>query len=311
MINLRTIDLNLLTVFEAVYEERNMTRAAERLAMSQPAVSNAVGRLREALRDELFVADRRGARVTPAAARMYPTIKNSLDAVRGTLGEVFEFKPEESERLFVVSATYAPGAAFWKAALDWVGSVAPKIAVRLLALYSREEGIAALREGRADFMFDLSEPIVRDLESIALFRDELVVIASRDHPRIGGRISKREFLAERHAVHSSLMAPSNQVEIEGALGHRMLDVAMQVREPLELPFWVSQSDLIAVCNRRLVEPLEDMLKLRLLPLPYRAPPITSYLVWHATKQRDAGHRWLREGVARVVKTLTTSNALKF
>ena len=82
MLNLRSVDLNLLPVFEAVYEERNVTKASERLAMSQPAVSHALARLRSMVGDELFVAGRRGAAVTPAAQNLYPRVKAALDAVR-------------------------------------------------------------------------------------------------------------------------------------------------------------------------------------------------------------------------------------
>lgn len=299
MINLRTVDLNLLPVFEAVYEERSMTRAADRLAMSQPAVSNAVARLRSALRDELFVAGRRGATVTPAADRIYPRVKVALDAVREGFGPTRAFTPGESDRRFTIGTLYAPGLRFAKSLATWLRRDAPRLSWRLVQQDRRDAALASLREGRIDFLADHAAPAARDLDGVLLFRDELVVIAAAGHPRLGASISRREFLAERHATHTSLRMPGNLMHLETALGNRTLDVALEVREPVELPVVVAGTQFIAVCNRRLAESWRPTLKLKILPLPVRTPAIKAYLVWHRSRTHDAGHRWVRDGVARV------------
>ena len=141
MVNLRAVDLNLFPVFEAVYEERNMTRAADRLAMSQPAVSNAVSRLRTMLRDELFVPGRRGAAVTPLAEQVYPRIKTAMDAAREGLGERRNFVPKTSARRFTVGMLYAPGMAFGKDMADWLRRDAPGLSWRFVQSGDREEAI--------------------------------------------------------------------------------------------------------------------------------------------------------------------------
>ena len=302
MLNLRSVDLNLLPVFEAVYEERNVTKASERLAMSQPAVSHALARLRSMVGDELFVAGRRGAAVTPAAQHLYPRVKAALDAVREGLGETRDFNPTQSERRFTVGILYGPGLTFGQAFADWLSREAPGLTWRFVQCDRREDAVAGLRDGRLDFLVDYAEPQARDLESVVLFRDELVVVASRRHPHIGDKISRKEFLAARHAVHCSLRVPGSLVHIEGALGDRLLHVVVEVREPPELPIVVAGTDLIAVCNRRIAQPWVKMLGLKLLPLPFRAAPLKSYLVWHGSRRRDAGHRWIRDGVAHLART---------
>jgi LysR family transcriptional activator for leuABCD operon len=299
MINLRSVDLNLLPIFEAVYEERNMTRAADRLAMTQPAVSNAVSRLRAALRDELFVAGRRGTAVTPLADAVYPRVKVALDGVREALGATREFTPRTSDRRFTAGLLYAPGATLGKALADWMRREAPKLGWRFAQVADRDEALAALREGRLDFLLDYAVPTTNDLRSTLLFNDELVVVAAAAHPRLGKVLTRKEFLAERHVAHRSLRTPGSVVQIEGALGDRTLDVAVEVREAIELPLTVAGTEYIAVCNRRLAEPWVKVLGLRLLPLPFRAPPVRGYLVWHASRQRDAGHKWVREGIVRL------------
>jgi LysR family transcriptional activator for leuABCD operon len=296
MINLRAIDLNLLPVFEAVYEERNMTRAAGRLAMSQPAVSNAVARLRAAVRDELFVAGRRGTVVTPTAERIYPVVKSALDAVRNGLAERRRFEPKTSERRFAVGLLYAPGLALGRQIGEWLRREAPRLRSRLVQVDARDEGHALLREGRIEFLVDHARPSARDLEGAVLFSDELVVIASGRHPRLGDTLTRREFLAERHVVHCSLRLPGNFVQVEGAMGGHPIDVAVETRGPFDLPIIVSGTQYIAVCNRRLAEPWVRALGLKLLPLPFRAPALKGWLVWHASRRRDAGHQWVREGL---------------
>ena len=301
MLNLRTVDLNLLTVFEAVYEERNMTRAAGRLAMTQPAVSNAVARLRTALRDELFVRGRRGSAVTPMAERIYPRIKSALASLREGLGETREFVAKESQRSFAIGALYAPGVGFARTIADWLKREAPRLSWRLAQVDDRADAVQALRDGRLDFLLDHVRPVARDVQSSTLFSDEFVVVVSGSHPRIRTPLSRSDFLAERHVVHCSLRVPGSVFQIEGALGNRSLDVAVEAREPFEIPMMVAGTDLVAMCNRRLAEPWVNLLGLRLLPLPFRAPPLRGYLVWHASRSRDAGHRWVRDGVARLAR----------
>lgn len=301
MVNLRAVDLNLFPVFEAVYEERNMTRAADRLAMSQPAVSNAVSRLRIMLRDELFVPGRRGAAVTPLAEQVYPRVKTAMDAAREGLGERRNFVPKTSARRFTVGMLYAPGIAFGKDMADWLRRDAPGLSWRFVQSGDREDAITGLRDGRLDFLLDHVVPTARDLAAVVLLADELVVVAASGHPRIGKTLSRRDFLAERHAVHCSLRLPGNLLEIESALGDRTLDVAVEVREPMELPVTVAGTDFIAVCNRRLAEPWSKLLALKMLPLPFRARPLKGHLIWHSSRAADAGHRWVREGVIRLAK----------
>jgi DNA-binding transcriptional LysR family regulator len=301
MINLRSIDMNLLPVFEAVFEERSMTRAADRLAMSQPAVSNAIARLRSALRDELFVPGRRGTAVTPAAEQVYPRVKAALDAVREGLGHTREFDPRQSDRRFGIGTLYAPGLGFAQTIADWLKAEAPQLGLRVTQPEQRETAIAALREGRLDFVVDHVQPTARDLEASMLFRDELIVVAAAGHPRLGRTLTRRQFLAERHAAHNSLRLPGSLLQIEAALGDRTLDVAIEVREPLELPVVVAGTDYIAVCTRRLAQSWSGLLPLKLLPLPFRVPQLKGYLLWHASRKRDAGHRWVRESVLRLAK----------
>jgi len=271
--------------------------------MTQPAVSNAVARLRATVGDELFVAGRRGATVTPVAEQLYPKVKSALDSIRDGLGETRDFVPLESDRRFTVGALYGPGASFVRDFVDWLKRDAPRLSWKWVPLEHREAGVAALRDGRLDFLLDHGRPSARDLQAAELFTDELVVVATASNPRIGTSLSRRQFLSERHVVHRSLRYPGNLPQIEEALGHQSLDVALEVREPIELPIAVSGTGFIAVANRRLVAPWVKVLGLKMLPTPFRASPFKAYLIWHSSRRRDAGHRWIREGAIRLAAKL--------
>ena len=121
MFNLRSLDLNLLTVFEAVYELGTVSGAADRLALSQSATSHALSRLREACGDDLFVRARQGLSPTPVAQAMYPAIKQALEALRASLAEASGFDPARSRRHFRISIPH-PLDRMFAGDLRWLAS---------------------------------------------------------------------------------------------------------------------------------------------------------------------------------------------
>ena len=126
MFNLRTLDLNLLTVFEAIYELGTVSGAADRLALSQSAASHALARLRDACQDDLFARARQGLSPTPAAQEMYPAIKQALDALRATLAEAGGFDPGTSQRRFRISIPHPMGPFYSMALRAAVAVSAPR-----------------------------------------------------------------------------------------------------------------------------------------------------------------------------------------
>src|SRR6516162_1563714 len=127
MFNLRSLDLNLLTVFEAIYELRAVGGAADRLALSQSAASHALSRLRDACKDDLFVRANQGLSPTPPAKEMYPAIKQALDALRATLAEASGFEPDTSQRRFRISIPHPMGPFYLLALHSAVAATAPSV----------------------------------------------------------------------------------------------------------------------------------------------------------------------------------------
>src|SRR5215475_9145213 len=154
MFNLRTLDLNLLTVFEAIYDLGTVSGAADRLALSQSATSHALSRLRDVCKDELFVRTSQGLSPTPGAREMYPAIKQALDALRAALAEASGFDPRTSQRRFRISITLAMAPYYLLALRAAVAAAAPNV-VLTFDTVSRPLNLAeGLRDGVIDIALD-------------------------------------------------------------------------------------------------------------------------------------------------------------
>ena len=292
-VNLRSLDLNLLAVFEAVYEEGNMTRAALRLCMTQPAVSNAVSRLRVALRDPLFVAGRRGITPTATAQELFVPIKSALDLIRDSVGGLRGFDPATSDRTFRLAVIYAPGPRFRGDLLKRLREEAPHISVVLHPANDRHEVHRLMREGRIDLLLDHAQNGDDELAHVPLWEDELVMIVARDHPRINGPRTLEQLSEEWFAVHGEPQGPGNLHDLEAAIGNGPQHPLLMTRSQQELALAVATSDLVGTLTRRLADSIADLIGLQILPLPFSMPKVNASLVWHRARENDLGHRWFR------------------
>ena len=201
MLNLRSVDLNLLTVFEAVYEERNQARAALRLAMTQPAVSNAIARLRHVVRDPLFVPASRGVVPTPAAERLYPRVREALSSLREGLAGERGFDPRTTTAAFDILIGYGGGAILGPPLLHWIDREAPRARLRIRSLDDPATLPRRLRDGQLDAAVDYVAPVDPDLVHEQVADAKPVVIVRRDHPRVRGRVTRAVLARERLATH--------------------------------------------------------------------------------------------------------------
>ena len=182
MFNLRSLDLNLLTVFEAIYELGTVSGAADHLALSQSATSHALSRLREACKDDLFVRTRQGLSPTPVAKEMYPAIKQALEALRATLAEASGFDPARSQRRFRISIPHPMGPFY---ALDLraaAAAVAPGIVLTFDTVSRPVDLEDNLRDGIVDIAIDWLPVALDPFVNRKLFDDQVVLLARSDHP---------------------------------------------------------------------------------------------------------------------------------
>lgn len=299
---LRGVDLNLLTVFDTVMQEQNITRAAHHLSMSQPAVSNAVSRLKVMFNDELFLRHGRGIQPTSRARELFNPIRQALQLVRNELPGS-DFVPESSERSFKLAICSPCDLRFVPAILSETAKHAPKLKLKLDAEFDLHLA-EKLRFQEVDFVIDYIQFVEQGFSSVELFSDELVVVASKSHPRLRNGVSLQALLNEKHAKLSKL----NGVRSFSEQAYRDLGcvAAYKGTSLSNLLYVVSQSDLITIAPRWLVENLAERLALQIFECPTENATISGYLSWHESSQKDRGHEWMRDLLTRTCKEARTS-----
>lgn len=295
LMNLRRIDLNLLTVFETVYEDRNFTHAAKRLGMTQPALSNAIKRLREEVGDALFVRASGGVEPTVRADALAPHVATALNHVRLALAESGPFNPETTNHRFKVCVGDF-GESFCLPELFRSNEAGPsQIQIAALGDAGREY-VNDLRNGLIDLVWDFMPLEDGHLVSEIAFEDELVCIMRKDHPLANQPLTTENYMSMRHVA---VRPTHNYVQtIERVLRKESLDrnVAVEVDHVTAMPFIVARTDFVALTAASIARNLGAGLGLIIKKLPFDAPPVRVYQTWHRRMQEDPAHKWLRESL---------------
>jgi DNA-binding transcriptional LysR family regulator len=298
MFNLRRLDLNLLTVFETIYELGTVSGAADRLALSQSAASHALSRLRDSCKDDLFVRTRQGLSPTSVAQEMYPAIKQALDALRATLADASGFEPGTSERRFRLSIPHPMGPFYSLAVRAAVAAVAPSVVVTFDTVSRPVDLEEGLRDGIVDVAIDWLPAQLDPFVNRKLFDDRLVLLARRGHPSVGLGVAMEALLkAEFVSIHHRRETDHAPVAIRELLQLGIRET-VHVSELLEIPTLVASTDLVGVFAASMGPLMEQRLGLQVLPLPLESPSVPIYMIWHETRRHDPAHRWLRELVAQ-------------
>lgn len=287
---LRSVDLNLITVFDAVMQEQNITRAAQSLGMSQPAVSNAVSRLKVMFNDELFVRNGRGIKPTQRARQLFGPIRQAIQLIRNEL-PTSVFVPETSNRTFRLAICSPSDMRFVPQILNTISSVAPGVKVQVETEFDRDIA-RKLRYQEVDFVIDYLHFCEAGFCSTEMFSDELVVVASKNHPRLGDNITAKALSSEAHAVlkhNGEMLGYAEALYRDGRYHEAYQGVSLS-----NILYVVSQSQLVAVAPRWMVESGSNHENLKMLPLPLENNRISGYLSWHASAEKDKGHLWMRD-----------------
>ncbi len=300
--NWRTLDLNLLVVFDAVMQERSATRAATKLNMSQPAISHALGRLRGALRDELFVRTPEGMEPTPYAERLAGPVRAALENLDAALDGAAEFDPATAERGFSVAVDNRTALVLAAPLAAAVGAEARGVSLDL-----RPSGTLDLAErldrGELDLALGgLAAPGER-FSDLRLFEDEFAALVRRGHPAaIDGSLDLDALGAYPHLVLSSTGEETAFVDAE--LARQGLARRIALRAPLlAAAAALAQSDMIAVIGERTARAFALAAPLEVLRLPFASPRLMTAMLWHRRLDDVPAHRWLRNLVLRVARRL--------
>jgi DNA-binding transcriptional LysR family regulator len=291
------IDLNLLVVFDAVAQERSLTRAGQRLGMSQPAVSHALARLRATLKDDLFIRTPEGMLPTARAERMAGPTRDALRDLRLTL-ESAEFDAARSSRRFTIAAnTYATHVVI-PALARRLTTHAPSVVLEVLPI--GRHGLDRLDSGGIELALDALTEGGDRFKCSGLLDDGYVVMLARDNPAsTEPALSIERFAALPHlAVNSDC---DDMCFIDEALADRGLARVVSATVPIyALIRMLVGSDALAVLPRRVAADIAAVLPLVMRPLPFASPPVGLSMIWHRRFDNDPAQRWLRGTLRAVV-----------
>ncbi|WP_434462355.1 transcriptional regulator LeuO [Serratia plymuthica] len=289
-IHLRSVDLNLLTVFDAVMQMQNITRAATSLGMSQPAVSNAVARLKVMFNDELFVRSGRGIQPTMRARQLFGPVRQALQLVQNELPGS-EFEPFTSIRAFSLSLCSPLDLRLGAKIINHVKQIAPQLNLQVKS-YINNNIEHQLRYQDVEFVIGYSRFESAELRSLALFDDELVLAVAQAHPRMTAGLTPEQALFEQHAVVSleSFGSFSKPYYIEEAMQRAVTQQCTDLYSVLNM---VSQTEMVAIAPAWLVRQQATSLKIKAVPLCAEDNKATCYLSWHESSERDKGHQWMK------------------
>ena len=295
--NLRSIDLNLLPVFEAIYVERSLTRAGELLHVTQPAVSNALARLRAAFGDPLFVRAGSGMAPTPAAQALIGPVREALAKLRSGLEPGAGFDPKTSERTFHIAVRDAASSALMPVLARRLERAAPGVRIHCHQI-DRPEIPAELASGRLDFAIDIPILARPELDSAALFSDRLVCALRRDHSGAKRKLTLAAFLALRHLVVSSRR--SGRTLVDEALSR----VGERLRPVMRLPHYQPAFHVVMSSDLALVAPLSlaQRYPVALRDLPFKATGLDLLLFWRRDAADEPALRWARGELIAAAKT---------
>lgn len=289
--DLKSVDFNLLKALDALLDERNVTRAAERLGVTQPAMSGMLTRLRECFGDPLFVRTQRGVVPTQRADALARPLKQVLSEI-GELLQAPGFDPATAAFTLSVAATDYAQSAVAVPFLSALKRRAPLIRVALLPVQDQNLQ-QQLERGDLDLALVTPESTPPDLHARRLFEEDYVLVMREGHPALSGAgVSLDAFCALDHALVSYAGGGFSGVT-DAALARlgRTRNVSLSVKSFLVLPEILRASDLVSVVPRRLVASLPGLV---LSEPPVEIPGFTKVVAWHERTHRDAGHRWLRE-----------------
>lgn len=308
MLNLRSVDLNLLPVFEAVYEERSLSRAATRLAMTQSAVSHALNRLRALFEDELFVRQAQGVVPTGVADQLYAKVRGALGSVRDAVTETRGFDPRSSQRHFFVAIAHPLGPLMGIELRRRLARDAPGLQVEFSTRSRPIELERGLQDGRFDAAVDWHSAHGPEFSECTAFDDGLVAMARQGNPLLRQRSLPRiletaQFVSLRRRVDGDYATPAliawQQIRPR---------IVLEVSEFIEILLVASDSDLVGPVPFSMEKMARRMFDLRTLaPVP-RWSPIPIRVIWHRRRDADPAHTFLRDQLCASAKAVATGQA---
>ena len=302
--HINKIDLNLLVVFDTIYAEASITRTSRRLNLSQPAISHALGRLREMVEDPLFTRQGRVMTPTPLARRMIEPIRQSLQGIEAALTKSKRFAPGGAVKHFTVGLRDIQEAAVLGKLMRSIGDSAPGVTISTVRT-ERRELERELSAGTIDAAIDVLLPLPDEIRRERLRTEWLTVVARARHPKVGRRLTLRTYLNAEHIAVSSRRRGLSAEDFELGRHNLRRRIRLRCQSHLAACRVVSETNLILTMPQRHARILNALFGNQLLPFPLKVPAFDTYLYWHAGADGDPANAWLRQ---QLIGALRSSRA---
>ena len=297
--DIRKVDLNLLVVFEMLLRLQSVTRAAQALEMSQPAMSLALKKLRAAFGDPLFIRGSRGLSPTPRAEQLAVPVQNVLDQIKNDVLRQPGLDPATTERTFTFNMADVGELVFLPRLYAHFRAVAPGANIRTVSTPPGQ-----LAEAMQSGEVDLAVGYFPHLQGAAIYQQRLfahsfVCIVRKDHPLSGEQITKKQFLEAQHAVVQQ-EGKSHELFEEALAAQGMTRrIVLSIPHFLAIPLILAESDLVVTVPYAIGISFAKMADLKILRPPIQVAPAEVKQHWHARFHHDPANRWLRGVVAEL------------
>jgi DNA-binding transcriptional LysR family regulator len=290
--NLRSVDLNLLVIFDALMAERHVTRAATRIAMSQPAMSNALSRLRHIFKDELFIRTAGRMEPTPRALELGASVQQILRQAERLMSTDLAFDPQKSDKQFTLRMSDLIGYLALPGITQQIRAQAPRISLNIVHL-PPDETVKALEADELDIAMSMDLRHSKAILAAPLFEDRMCCVMDRQHPLTRGALTMARFLKFPHVRVS--MSPTDIRFVDNVLADRGLhrEVALNIPHWLLLPPTLLSTDLVAVVSGKLADQLVKDPRIAAKALPFDSKPFNWHMYWHRRYDKSPAHLWLR------------------
>ncbi len=289
---LSNVDLNLFVVFDAIYTEGNLTRVGEIIGITQPAVSNALGRLRKQFNDRLFVRTAAGMVPTPLAQNIIGQVRQALQLMRSSVQDNASFDPAVSDKRFRISTTDLMQAILLPPLFAQIQQVAPSVNIDCYQFRRRDMGIE-LASGNLDLSIDVPLAPSPQIKQTQLFSHQYVCVVSQDNELVGNRLSLDTYLALPHIHVSSRRGGLGHIDLTlGKTGHKR-NIALRTQHYLLSLQLLPRTNFAVTVPRVFADFLVANAPVRYLKLPFEVPRLEAFLYWHDSTDQDQTNQWMR------------------
>ena len=288
--NLKETDLNLFIAFDVIYTEKNLTKAGQVLGITQPAVSNALSRLRELFGDDLFIRTSKGMIPTPVANQIIKDVRSALSLIQNTISETEKFDPSIAEMTFKISIGDSSEYRLLPLLIKELAEIAPKIKVETY-LTPRKDAPRELASGTIDFSID--PPVHSDphLRHEKIYEEDYVMIVRKDHPILNLKeITIEDYLKLSHIHISNRKTGLGHVDMALYRLGLSRDISLRAQHFLVAPYIVEQSDLAITTTKGFAVDRD----LAWRELPFEIEPLILHLYWHEAKDSDPSTKWMKD-----------------